>query len=151
MASRHQRHLDLLAPCRPLRELQLRLAQFQALEAAQEAERQRLASSAATERVNAVSALLGSTLASPAFGASELRSLGAAHVALAAKARVATGVLETAQHQVDARRADFAAADSALAVLDRDLASAQRKRQRELDELALRRTEDTGNAWRRRS
>lgn len=151
MASRHQRHLDLLAPCRTLRELQLRLAQFQALEAAQEAERQRMASLAETERVNAVSALLGSTLASPAFGASELRSLGAAHVALAARARAAAGALEAAQRQVDALRADFSAADAALAVLDRDLASAQRKRQRELDELALRRTEDAGHAWRRKS
>jgi hypothetical protein len=134
-----------------LRELQLRHAQLQALEAAQEAERQRMATLAETERVKAVSALLGRTLASPAFGATELRCLGAAHVALDAQARAAAGVFEEAQRHVDARQAALYAADTALAVLDRDLASAQRKRQRELDELALRRTEDTGNTRRRRS
>ena len=151
MTSRYKHRLDLLGPCRPLRELQLRHAQFQALAAAQEAERQHVAVSAETQRVNAVSALLGSTLASPAFGASDLRSLCAAHAVLDARARAAAATLEAAQRDVDARRAEFSAADAALSVLDRDLASAQRKRQRELDELALRRTEDAGNAWRRRS
>lgn len=149
MGSRHQRHLDLLTPCRPLRELQRRHAQWQAHEATQQAEIRREAVAAENARVSAVSTLLGSTFACPVFGASELQSLCAAHAVLDARARAAADLLNSAQREVDARRADFAVADAALSALDSNLATARRRRLRELDELALLRADDARNAWRR--
>jgi ABC-type Mn2+/Zn2+ transport system ATPase subunit len=97
MASRHQHHLDLLTPCRPLRELQRRHAQWQAHEATQQAEIRRQAVAAEKARVSAVSTLLSSTFASSAFGAAELQSLSVAHAALDARARVAADSLDLAQ------------------------------------------------------
>lgn len=149
MASRHQRHLDLLTPCRPLRELQRRHAQWQAHEATQQAEVRRQAVAEENARVSAVSTLLGSTFASPVFGASALQSLCAAHAALDARARVAANSLDSAQREVDARSAEFSVADAALSALDRNLAAARRRRLRQLDELALLRADDARNAWKR--
>lgn len=151
MTSRHQRRLDLLAPCRPLREMQLRHAQWRALEAAQHVERQHEALAYERARVRAVSEQLESTVTSRAFGASEFMSLCAAHAALDTRVKAATETLDAAQREVDVRRAAFATADAALAVLDRDLAVAKRGRLRELDELALLQAEDASNAWRRKT